>query len=309
MATMRRRAQTLAPAMTVTPDAPGTLSGLRVVSFESRRAVELAELLRRHGTEPLQAPSMREVALDDNPAAHDFARRLLDGRIDVVILLTGVGTRALVAAVETSCPRAQFAEALGRTVTIARGPKPVAALRELGLTPSIVIPEPNTWREILRATEDVADVSGRRVAVQEYGVSNSDLIDGLAARGAEVLAVPVYRWALPADTRPLRRAAHALADGEIDVALFTSATQAEHLLQMAREEGVEDRLKAACRLVLVASIGPVCSDALRALGLPPDLEPEHPKMGHLVREVAERSRRLLEEKRARAELDPPGSIA
>jgi uroporphyrinogen-III synthase len=242
---------------------------------------------------------MREVPLEDNPAAHDFARRLLDGRIDVVILLTGVGTRALVAAVETSCPRAQLAEALGRTVTIARGPKPVAALRELGLTPTVVVPEPNTWREILRATEGAADVSGRCVAVQEYGVSNSDLIDGLAARGAQVLAVPVYRWALPADTGPLRRAAHALADGEIDVALFTSATQAQHLLQIAREERVEDRLRAACRRVLVASIGPVCSDALRALGLPPDLEPEHPKMGHLVHAVAERARRLLEEKEKR----------
>jgi uroporphyrinogen-III synthase len=278
-----------------------------VVSFESRRAAEMAELLRRHGAVPVSAPSMREVPLADNPVAREFARRLVDGDIDVVILLTGVGTRALVAAVEPDCPRDRLASALAGVVTVARGPKPVAALRELGLTPTVTIPEPNTWREILAATGNVVEVAGRRVAVQEYGTENAELIAGLQRRGAQVLRVPVYRWALPEDTRPLRAAVCSLVAGDIDIALFTSATQVEHMVRIAAEEGVDAGLPAAFGRIVVASIGPVCSEALRAHGFPVDLEPAHPKMGQLVREVAARGRALLACKRER-ELDRGGSI-
>ena len=277
--------------------AAGALRNLRVVSFESRRAAEMADLLRRHGAMPVSAPSMREVPFTDNPAAREFARRLLAGDIDVVILLTGVGTRALVAAVEPDCPRDRLAGALARVVTVARGPKPVAALRELGLAPTITIPEPNTWREILAATRGAVEVAGRRVAVQEYGATNPELVAGLEAQGARVLCVPVYRWALPEDTRPLRAAVRALAAGGIDIALFTSATQVEHVARIADEEGVAAALVAGLTRTVVASIGPVCSDALRAHRFPVDLEPPHPKMGYLVREVAGRSRQLLAKKR------------
>jgi uroporphyrinogen-III synthase len=273
------------------------LAGLRVVVFESRRATEIAELLRRHGAEPVSAPAMREVPLAENPAAHEFAHRLLDGRIDVVILLTGVGTRALVRAVAPVAGPERLAAALARIVTVARGPKPIGALREIGLVPTVAIPEPNTWREILAATETACPVAGRRVAVQEYGAPNPDLLDGLAARGAEVLRVPVYRWALPEDTGPLRGAAHALAEDAVHLALFTTATQVEHLARIADEEGLAARLPAALARVVVASIGPVCTEALRRHGWPVDLEPAHPKMGHLVRLVAERGRALVRHKR------------
>ncbi len=288
----------------------GPLEHLRVVSFESRRAVEMADLLRRHGAVPVSAPSMREVPLADNPIAREFARRLVDGAIDVVILLTGVGTRTLVAAVEPECSRERLAGALARVVTVARGPKPVAALRELGLTPTVTIPEPNTWREILAATGDVIEVAGRRVAVQEYGAENAELLAGLEARGALVFRVPVYRWALPEDTRPLRAAVRALAAGGVDIALFTSATQVEHVARIADEEGVGAALPAALGRIVVASIGPVCSEALRAHRFPVDLEPAHPKMGYLVREIAARGRELLARKREGdlPDLDRGGSI-
>jgi uroporphyrinogen-III synthase len=267
------------------------------VSFESRRAAEMAELLRRHGAEPVSAPSMREVPLAENAIAREFARRLVGGEIDVVVLLTGVGTRTLMAAAETAFPRDSLIRALAKTVTVARGPKPVAALRELGLTPTVTIPEPNTWREILAATGGAIDVAGRRVAVQEYGVTNAELLEGLAARGAEVFRVPVYRWALPEDTAPLRAAIRALAAGTLDIALFTSATQVEHVARIAGEEGVAAALAPALGRTVIASIGPVCSEALRAHGFPVDLEPAHSKMGHLVREVAARGREVLDAKR------------
>jgi uroporphyrinogen-III synthase len=139
-------------------------------------------------------------------------------------------------------------------------------------------------------------VAGKRVAVQEYGVSNPDFASGLEARGARVVRVPIYSWALPEDLAPLRHAIAAICARQIDVALFTSGAQVYHLFTVAGTDG--ERLRGAFQTVLVASIGPVCSEALREHGVLPDLEPEHAKMGHLVGEVARRGRQVLAGKRA-----------
>jgi uroporphyrinogen-III synthase len=180
---------------------------------------------------------------------------------------------------------------------IARGPKPIAELRKLGLTPQVTVPEPNTWREILATLDAQAPVGGLRVVVLEYGVRNEELISELESRGAEVLSVALYRWALPEDRRPLQEAVSRLATSGVDYVLFTSGRQAEHVIWTARELGCADALLDRALLMLVASIGPVCSEALRRYGLPVDLEPEHPKMGHLVVAVAKRGRDLLKTKR------------
>jgi uroporphyrinogen-III synthase len=278
--------------------ATAPLAGLIVLAFESRRAAEMAELIRRQGGKPLSAPSMREVPLEESPEAIELLARLDAGAIDVVILLTGVGTRTLVKALAPRCAPERLAELLARTTIVARGPKPVAALRELGLAPHVTVPEPNTWREILATLDERSPVRGRRVAVQEYGRSNPELLAGLRDRGADVLAVPVYRWALPEDAGPLEDAVGRLAAGEVDCALFTSARQVDHVMQVAGGLGVEDVLRRACRRTVIASIGPVCSEALAAHELPVDIEPEHPKMGQLVRALAERGPALLAVKRA-----------
>ncbi len=271
------------------------LRGLQVVSFESRRAAEMAELIRRHSGEALSAPSVRELPLEDNRAALDYVARLAAGDIDIIILMTGVGLRTLIDAVAGEWPRQRLAAALRRTTLIARGPKPAAALRELGLQPDITVPEPNTWREILATLDTQLPVAGKRVAVQEYGVSNTEFIRGLETRRAQVLRVPIYEWALPEDLVPLRNAINALCDGRVDAALFTSATQVYHLFQVAGDDA--DRLRNAFHAVLVASIGPVCSEALREHGVEPDLEPTHAKMGQLVGEVARRGLTVLRRKR------------
>lgn len=273
------------------------LEGLRVVSFESRRAREIGELIRRYGGEPVIAPSMREIPLSENSAALDFIRKLEAGEIEIVILLTGVGTRTLVESVAAHYAKETLAALLSRVTLVARGPKPIVALKELGLQATIAVPEPNTWRDILAELDKGPDLRGKRVAVQEYGVANPDLIAGLEARGAEVLPVPVYRWALPEDTAPLRSALRVIVDSQVDIALFTNATQVAHVFQVAREETLEQPLHEAFGRVLLASIGPVCSAALEHFGLLADLEPDHPKMGHLLAAVARRGRALLEAKR------------
>lgn len=280
----------------MTSESGSGLGGLTVLAFESRRAVEMAELIRRRGGTPVSAPSMREVPLGTSPEITAFVRALEMGEVDVVVLLTGVGTRALMAG--SGRANDEFAALLRRARIVARGPKPVAVLRELGLVPDVVAPEPNTWREVLQALDAQLPVAGARVAVQEYGRTNPELIDGLRARGATVTLVPVYRWEYPEDAEALRAGVRRLAAGEIDAALFTSARQVEHVIETARRLDCLAALHTASRRVVFASIGPVCSEALQAHGLPVDLEPEHPKMGQLVGALAVRGRALLDGKRA-----------
>ncbi len=265
------------------------LDGINVLSLESRRANEMAELIRRQGGTPIVAPSMREVPLEENREAFEFAARLFAGEFDLVILLTGVGTRLLNRILATRYPEERFAEALRRTTVIVRGPKPAAALRELNVPIAAIAPEPNTWREVLAITEGRNE---KHVALQEYGKSNLELVNALTARGASVTAVRVYGWDLPLDTAPLRAAVRRLAAGEIGMAMFTTSIQVEHLLRIAAEEGVEDSARQGLRHAIVASIGPTTSEALEEAGIHVDFEPSHPKMGVMVLEAARQAATL-----------------
>jgi uroporphyrinogen-III synthase len=268
--------------------------GLRVLSLESRRAEEMATLIRKQGGEPFVAPSMREVPIEQHDEAFAFAGRLLGGEFDCVILLTGVGTRLLWKALLARYIERDLLASLQRLTLVVRGPKPSAALRELGLTPSVQVPEPNTWRELLGVMRDRPE---SRVAIQEYGKSNTELIDGLRALGKEVSPIRVYGWDLPEDTGPLRQAAAKLIAGEFDVALFTTGTQIVNLFRIAADEGIERQVVEALQSAFVASIGPTTSETLEVYGLKPDFEPSHPKMGVLVNEAAGEASRVLAARR------------
>jgi uroporphyrinogen-III synthase len=266
----------------------GGFGGRTVLSFESRRSAEIATLIEKYGGRAIVAPATREIPAESSADVARFASALLEGKIDLAIFLTGVGTRALARAIEPFCAREDFVSALSRVPVLARGPKPVAALKELGVPILWNVPEPNTWREILQVVDsNKVSLQDRRVAVQEYGVPSKDLEQGLQERGAEVLAVHVYDWALPEDTAPLRNAIRALIAGNVDVVLFTAAIQVHHLLQVAEEMKCRDSLMEALGKIKVASIGPVTSEALGEYGIRVSMEPTHPKMGFLVKEAAE----------------------
>jgi uroporphyrinogen decarboxylase len=254
-------------------------------------------MIARFGGVPFVSPSMREVSVGHNRAAIDFANRLITGGIDVVIFLTGVGTRILVQQIERHVDREQFLAAVSDVKTVVRGPKPLAVLKELGITPTIVVPEPNTWREVLGTLDEKLPVANLVVGVQEYGVTNRSLVAGLEARGATVETVHVYDWALPEDCGPLEQNLRRIAAGEIDVIMFTSGNQVLNLLQLANDLGIVDELRDGLHNVVVASIGPTTSEMLRNEELPVDMEPSHPKMGHLVTELAEKAVELVERKR------------
>ncbi|MDP9053880.1 MAG: uroporphyrinogen-III synthase [Acidobacteriota bacterium] len=256
--------------------------GLRVLSLESRREAEMATLIRKQGGEPFVAPSMREVPLEEHGEAFSFAERLLRGDFDCVILLTGVGTRLLWKALLTRYPELDLRSALHGVTLVVRGPKPSAALRELGFAPDVQVPEPNTWRDVLAT---IRGIPNTRIALQEYGESNVELIEGLRALGKEVTPVRIYGWDLPEDTAPLRKAAARLIAGGFDVVLFTTSTQLVNLMRIAREEGIEPQVLDALRSAFIGSIGPTTSETLIDYGLKADFEPSHPKMGLLVNEA------------------------
>lgn len=276
-----------------------TFNSLRVLALESRHAKEIAKLIASYGGSPTVAPAVREVSLQSHEAL-SFAADLLAGKFDLVIFLTGAGVRALFAAVESSYTRQELAAALERTAIVARGVKPVSALREIGVKPSYVAPEPNTWREVLRILDDEVaathPLKGLQVAVQEYGVPSKELLAGLRERGAIVTTVPVYQWSLPDDIAPLQQAAKAIAAGDLDVVLLTSAIQITHLFQIAVELNLEEPVRHGFERMVIASIGPSTSERIRSLGLQPDMEASHPRMGFLVKEAAERSAQLLQQK-------------
>jgi uroporphyrinogen-III synthase len=267
--------------------------GLRVLSLESRRSAEIEKLIRARGGDPFVAPSMREIPLQNNPEAFSFAARLFAGEFNMMILLTGVGSRLLNQILETRYPPGSFADALRKLAVVVRGSKPAAVMREWNVPVAISVPEPNTWREILVATEARRE---RNIAVQEFGRSSLELLEGLRTRGAQVTTVPVYQWDLPEDTGPLREAARKLAERQFDVVMFTTSVQVSHLLRIAAEEGLEEQVRAALHRMVVASVGPSTSETLREHDLPVDLEPSHPKMGFLVNETAQRAREILQSK-------------
>jgi len=256
-------------------------------------------LVERQGGLVTIAPSMREVPLKENPEAFAFAERLFAGTIDIVILLTGVGTRALAEVVESKYSHDEFRAALQKCTIIVRGPKPAAVLREWKVRIDHQVPEPNTWRDLVALLDARIPVANQRVAVQEYGEPNPELYEALTQRKAEVIRVPVYRWALPEDTEPLAAAVQRTIAGEFDVLLFTSAQQLRNVLAVAGSAGVRDEWLGAARRCVIASIGPTASETLREAGLSPDIEPEHPKMGHLVQAVAKGAANVLKVKRGR----------
>ncbi|MEI8013764.1 MAG: uroporphyrinogen-III synthase [Nitrospira sp.] len=275
-------------------------NGLTVASFESRMAAEIARIIERNGGNPLVTPALREIPLDDNSAALKFGTQLTTERVDMFILLTGVGTTALFDLLKTRYPWSSILEALKQTALVARGPKPVAALKAFGLQPTLTVPEPNTWVDLISMLDEYRPVKGLRIAVQEYGASNPDLLKALNQRGAEVFQVPIYRWALPEDLRPLRQALDEIIAEKVPVLLITNAAQVDHVMQVLEKDGKVDRFRETLKQMVVASIGPTASERLRHFDLPIDLEPSHPKMGVLVKETSEQVHSLLQSKLSKA---------
>ena len=276
-----------------------SFNGLRVLSLESRRAREVEKLIRTYNGEPTVVPAMRELPLSSNAACLQFGHRLLAGDFDMVLFMTGVGVRSMMNILEPELPREALLDALRRMTVIARGVKPGGVLRELNVPIAAVAPEPATWREVISTLDAnfAETLSETRVAVQEYGASNPELLSELVSRCAQVTKVPVYQWGLPVDLEPLREAVRSITSGNIDVVLFMTAVQVIHLFQMATEMGVAEDLREGLHAAVVVSIGPTTTEELQHYGIKPDFEPSRPKMGFMINEAAQYAGKVLAKKR------------
>jgi uroporphyrinogen-III synthase len=270
-------------------------AGLRVLSLESRRADLMEQLIRRHGGDPFVVPSVKEVPFEQHDEVFRWAERLFAGAFDMMVLMTGVGLSYLRDILAARYSGQEFAEALRRTTIVSRGPKPVAVLHELGVTGKIMVPEPNTWKEIVPV---IAARPERRITIQEYGRDNPEFVAALEELGAQVFPISIYRWTLPDDLGPMREAVRRIADRECDVVVFTTSIQLVHLLEVAEQMGrAADVRQALSEDLVVASVGPIMNATLTEYGLQPDIVPVHPKMAVLVRAAAESAVAALARKR------------
>lgn len=259
-----------------------------VCTFESRRADEMQRLIEKFGGEAFVAPSMQEVPIENNSEATETIRKIVAGQVSAMVLLTGVGTEAMIRLANLLGLQEELTQQMAAMPLLVRGPKPAAALSKLGLKHTVKAPEPNTWEQLIEAIQDSdVDLSGSLVAVQEYGISNVDLNAALEKMGADVLRVPVYRWSLPDNTIPLQEAVQKTIQGEFAALMFTSAQQVRHVLQIAEQLQASSDFLHAANKGFVASIGPTCSETLKQCDLKVSFEASPPKMGPFVRGTME----------------------
>ncbi len=267
---------------------PPSLNG-RVVAFvEARMQSEMAALVERHGGVAYPAPVLQEVYLKDDPDVQRLVRDVCEDRIDVVVLLTGVGTRALIESAAGMGLGEKFLAHLNTRTIYARSPKPARVLRQNNIHIDLMPPEPYTSQDLVDAIGKT-DLDGKEVAVQAYGGPNNFLTRSLREKGANVREVKLYSWGIPEDTAPVVRMIDDLASGKIDAVAFTSQPQVDNLLAIADQSDRGELLRNSLtrESVTIASVGPVCSRKLRERNIRVDVEPEHVHMGNLIIALAE----------------------
>lgn len=256
-----------------------------VAILETRTGKHLAELVARQGGIPMLAPALEEVPDVDPQALSALLQQWRAQPFTMVIFQTGVGTRALFAATDARDATAEILALLRASLVVVRGPKPVGELNSREVRIDVRARSPFTSEMVLEAIADVP-LAGGQVLVQRYGEANSALCAALTARGAAVQEIATYRWALPADTRPLIELLDALAESRVDALVFTSAVQVRNLFAVAAATG-RPGVASMIKGLVIASIGPVCSRALRQHGIEPSFEASPPKLGPLVTMLAD----------------------
>ena len=248
----------------------------------------MGSLIQRHGGVPYSAPVLQEIYLKDSPEVQRLIEDVCTGAVEVIVLLTGVGTRALIETAAAMGRKDEFVRCLDQRTVVARSPKPARVLRQHQIHIDIMPPEPFTTKELTKAVEEL-DLQGKPVAVQSYGAPNSVLTRNLMDRGALVREITLYTWGLPEDHAPVLQMIDDLSRNKIDALAFTSQPQAKNLIAIADQVGKVESLRHSLNgpTVAVASVGPVCSHGLEEAGIEVNVEPDHPHMGNLVQALAQ----------------------
>ncbi|PIQ86050.1 MAG: uroporphyrinogen decarboxylase [Candidatus Omnitrophica bacterium CG11_big_fil_rev_8_21_14_0_20_45_26] len=265
-----------------------TTQSLKVLTLASRQAETMVRLIERSGHIPISAPVMRPVPLEKNEALHTFVQKFMAGEVDMMIFLTGMGTEVLLDVLKSRYTESEVVSRLNQVTLIARGPKPLHVLKQMGVMAVLMVPDPNTWRDILQVLDEnemSISVAGRTVALQEYGNPNFPLIQELEMRQATVFRVPLYQWALPEETQPIKELIQNILTGEAEALLITSSTQIHHLFQVAAEMNVADALTTSLNQMIIGSIGPMSSQAVVSHGVQVSFESTLNTMEDLIHQL------------------------
>src|SRR4030095_8966210 len=168
-----------------------------IAILESRLGAQLADLVRQRGGTPVHAPALAELPDLEPEKIRALVQSLEKQPAKLFIFQNGVGTRALFAGADTLGVTDTLKKLLANSTVAVRGPKPTGALRSRGVRIDRSAADPFTTHEILESISDVP-LQGARVIVQRYGNANVELDRALEGRGAMVVEIPTYRWALPA---------------------------------------------------------------------------------------------------------------
>lgn len=246
---------------------------------------ELSRLIEKHGGAPLCVPALREVPAGSRDTTRHIVDELVQTRYEIAIFMTGVAASLLFEVAEQTGRRQALVEGLRRITSVARGPKPTAALRGFGVPPTLTAREPFTSAELIDALSDIP-LEGRRAVLFHYGERSATLAETLRARRVELTECWLYRWLMPEDTRELEGLVASIIAGQVDALAITCQVQFRHLLQVARQLSLgQALLEALQRDVVIGAMGPTCHAILQVHGIPVHVMPEQPKMGPLVRSL------------------------
>ncbi|TAK98252.1 MAG: uroporphyrinogen-III synthase [Rhodospirillaceae bacterium] len=264
----------------------GTLQNIRIALAESRELDLLAQMLEREGAEIVRCPLVTIRDTPDAAGVVEWIHGLIAGKYADVIFYTGEGMRRLTGFATQAGLRAEFLAALGRVRKITRGPKPVRALREVGLAPDVMAEVPTTAGLMACLIDE--DLRGRSIGLQIYGQEpNRELVNFLESREASVHIVAPYVYASESDDQQVESLIRHMADGRIAAILFTSSPQVQRLVEVAEKRGLADLLRSGLTRARVAAVGPIVAGELERHGFHADAVPESTfTMKPLVRAVA-----------------------
>ena len=259
------------------------LSGYTIGVTADRRRDELAGLLESRGARVVLAPALRIVPIADDTELRAATRACLDTPPDVVVVSTGIGMRGWLEAAEGCGLAEPLRTVLSRAYVVARGPMVRAAIRSAGLHEQWA-PEGEGYEEVV-CHLTARGLAGLTVAIQLHGESQPEYTEALERAGAQVIEVPVYRWAPPADPAPLQRLVDLITGHLVDAVTFTAAPAVDALLRAAgpSSDALLDGLRTH---VLAACVGPVTAAPLRRYDIPV-VVPARARLSALVRVIVD----------------------
>jgi uroporphyrinogen-III synthase len=264
------------------------LEGRTAALAEGRQLEDLAHMLEAEGATALRCPLLSILDSPDPAPVDAWIQDVAGRRMDYVVLMTGEALRRLLGFAERAGLRDRFVAALANTRTVTRGPKPVRALKEIGLAPTKVADAPTT-DGVIDALR-LEPLPGKTVGVTLYGAPNPPLEQFLEGAGAKVQTVLPYVYAAAADAERVADLITRMAAGHVDVLLLTSSPQVDRLIEVAAQRGLESTLRQGCEKTRVAAVGPVLAEHLRERGFRVDVCPEQ---GFVMKNLVQHIKRAL----------------